>query len=203
MLFLSGNVWESSCLSNSSYGAVPEIALLALKPTGPAGSWLRNGTLDRVAGAEPDRSRRVLDPVLHEDAEAPEAQVGPCGGDGDLPGGARGESQYEARRADVLMIKIFTANDPAQSGLMRSALENAGIRAVLKGEYSFSLRGEAAAVPGNSYPTVWVAEADRERARKIVDQFEKGVEGESWTCKKCGTVLEPQFKACWKCSGQS
>jgi len=54
---------------------------------------------------------------------------------------------------------------------------------------------------------VLVDEADVERARAIVQDFERsrknprpvaGAE-ESWVCANCGEMIEPQFTDCWKC----
>jgi hypothetical protein len=49
-----------------------------------------------------------------------------------------------------------------------------------------------------------VNEADLPAAQLIIDEFRQGGPAKthpqpSWTCPKCGEVLEGQFTTCWKC----
>jgi rubrerythrin len=49
-------------------------------------------------------------------------------------------------------------------------------------------------------PQIWIRNSlDEARARELIAQLRQPVEGEPWTCRHCGEVLEPQFSQCWNC----
>ena len=54
-----------------------------------------------------------------------------------------------------------------------------------------------------SRPTVWVRDADFERAADLVDAMAHAMEnppvGFPWRCSGCMEENEPQFDICWKC----
>ena len=103
------------------------------------------------------------------------------------------------------MREVYTARDAVDARLMKELLESRGLRAVSRGE-PLSILGINIPL-GRVFPSVWVEEADFERAREIVDAFnrslereqEEAAEAEPWTCPKCGEHLEGQFLECWSC----
>ena len=100
------------------------------------------------------------------------------------------------------MIKIYTAAHPVDAHLLRGALESAGIEAQVRGDFQFSLRGEAP-VTTDTLPTVWILDdTDLDAASAIVREFEQrpapGPVG-TWICGACGEINEEMFDVCWKC----
>ena len=100
------------------------------------------------------------------------------------------------------MIKLYTAAHPVDAHLLRGALEAAGIEAQVRGDFQFSLRGEAP-MTTDTLPTVWILDdSDLEAATAIVRQFEQrsapGPVG-TWVCPSCREVNEEPFDVCWKC----
>ena len=72
------------------------------------------------------------------------------------------------------MIEIYRAAHPVQAHLLRGLLESEGIAAVVLGEFSFNVRGEAP-MTTETLPRVCVEnEADVPRAREIAASFDKG-----------------------------
>jgi len=66
--------------------------------------------------------------------------------------------------------------------------------------------------PGELGPSIWVRDADVDRAETLLEEFERLQREESrrafaetearqspWQCPNCGEALEAQFHACWKC----
>ncbi len=99
------------------------------------------------------------------------------------------------------MIRLYSAADPLQAHVLRGALEAAGIHAEVRQDALFSTRGETP-VTFDTLPEVWVAEADLEPARQIVEELERApapAAGEPWVCRGCGESVEAQFDRCWSC----
>ena len=49
-------------------------------------------------------------------------------------------------------------------------------------------------------PQLWLRNAlDEPRARELIAQLRRPVDGDSWACAVCGELLEPQFSQCWNC----
>ena len=99
------------------------------------------------------------------------------------------------------MRRIFSAQYPLEVHEVRLFLESQGIDAKVFGDNSALVTGFAfnpAAEPG-----VFVKEADADRAMDLVQQFMEqprdDIGTQTWTCPKCGTKVEEQFDACWKC----
>lgn len=122
------------------------------------------------------------------------------------------------------MKKIYEARDGVQANLLKSVLEDRGIRAVVQDARLQPLLGELPLI----FPSVWVAEEDEERARGIATEFDSGgpeskqqsdmqddsaeeggaresktQEEGSWTCPSCGERNGSHFSECWKCSGET
>lgn len=100
------------------------------------------------------------------------------------------------------MVKAYVAAGPMQAHLFQDLLAAEGIDAVIQGEDLFAMRGELP-LTNDTLPSIWVREADFERARELVLEFEEGANpdatGAAWTCPTCGEELESQFMVCWNC----
>lgn len=72
---------------------------------------------------------------------------------------------------DQRLVEIYRARDNIHAHLIRSALDDAGIRAEITGE---SLQGALGEIPFGwpTAPRILVAEADAPRAREIIDRLE-------------------------------
>jgi len=96
---------------------------------------------------------------------------------------------YEARNlTEAEQVKSLLASEQIAATVQSGALEN--------------VFGEMAS-NSETLPTVWVNDSDSDKAMKLVDEFKKGpLENArmTWTCPRCGEVLEGQFSRCWKCN---
>lgn len=101
------------------------------------------------------------------------------------------------------MKQVYTAANPLEAELVRGLLEARGIRATVRGEALFSLRGQVP-MTADTLPTVWVDEDEFARGREIIaDYLSDGTASRagarSWVCPRCREWLEPQFTSCWRC----
>ncbi|MDQ3169264.1 MAG: DUF2007 domain-containing protein [Acidobacteriota bacterium] len=101
------------------------------------------------------------------------------------------------------MIEVYRAAHPAQAHLLRGLLEAEGIEAVVIGEFSFNVRGEAP-MTTDTLPRVCVVNIeDAGRARALAVEFDRGTpavaDAVTWICSQCGETIEGQFGECWKC----
>jgi hypothetical protein len=103
-------------------------------------------------------------------------------------------------------LAIYSARDVMQAEFLVQVLASHEIEAQVVGAALSTLIGYVPA----SMVKVHVAEADADRARAVVDEFERsgrggarrgGTEAEAspWTCANCGETIEPQFTECWNC----
>jgi hypothetical protein len=98
------------------------------------------------------------------------------------------------------MKQVYIASDAMMANLLVTMLHSKGYFAVIRDERLSNLR------PGNVavYPTVWVHDEDFDEARKIAIEFDAQSTGKtskpSWTCPKCGEMLDGSFEECWKCA---
>jgi hypothetical protein len=96
------------------------------------------------------------------------------------------------------MREVYTAKDPLDAAAMQDFLQAHGILAVVLGEMAFAIIGQA----GFGAPTVSVSDEDANRARLLIEEFERTndrVQEPSWRCPSCDEINEPQFEACWQC----
>lgn len=113
------------------------------------------------------------------------------------------------------MRHLYTARDAMDATFLRGLLEQEGIRAVVQGEALQETWGNLN-LTQESLPSVWVDDADAERATPIVDEYrrrdaanadEPGTDPDepaaavrpTWACPNCGRPNEVQFTACWHC----
>ena len=104
-------------------------------------------------------------------------------------------------------VVIYAAHDDTQAQFLAQVLASHEIEAEVTGGALQVLAGYLPATYAR--PEVRVAEADVERAKPVVAQFERSrrramVEKStdpdaSWACPNCGELIEPQFTDCWKC----
>lgn len=122
------------------------------------------------------------------------------------------------------MRHIYTARDAMDASFLRGLLEQEGIHAVVQGEALQETWGNLN-LSKESLPTVWVDDADVERAAPVVEEYRKVdqtnaarsdeddspstsvapsvdavADKKGWTCANCGSTNEPQFDRCWHCT---
>jgi len=93
------------------------------------------------------------------------------------------------------MKLLYSSDDIRGIGLVRSALDNAGI--------AYKMQNETMPYPGAIfYPEIWVIEdSEFARACELREAVTKlpATRQSAWTCPSCGEKLEGQFESCWKC----
>lgn len=97
------------------------------------------------------------------------------------------------------MKLIFTSVDLVAVSELKDLLESAGFTCFINNEVSSTLTG---GIPqGEAMPELWIEEDAREaEAVQIKKEWlSPQIQGNAWTCPKCGERLEPQFTSCWKC----
>ncbi len=95
------------------------------------------------------------------------------------------------------LVCIYRGAGPTDAYLLRHFLEGNEIRALVRGDL-VSLRGE---IPiGEAWPSLWVPEADRERAEALVRRYHgPQLVHPRWSCPGCREVNEATFEWCWNC----
>lgn len=84
---------------------------------------------------------------------------------------------------------------------LRNLLENVGIECRMKNEFLYSAAGEVP--PTETWPELWVAEADFDRAQALLDDAMADKSNlPQWRCRECGEWMEGQFGACWRCGAE-
>jgi hypothetical protein len=95
------------------------------------------------------------------------------------------------------MKRVYRAASLLQVAHARNVLISAGIECELRNIY---LAGAAGDLPMmETWPQVYVAEADEQRALRALARAQTSQAGASWICEECGENLEPQFTCCWRC----
>lgn len=97
------------------------------------------------------------------------------------------------------MRKIHTAESLVEVAHLRNILESAGITCLVRND---RLGGVAGEIPFlECWPELWIREPGQElRARGLIEQaLRPRPTGGSWTCPRCGELLEAQFSECWRC----
>jgi rubrerythrin len=81
---------------------------------------------------------------------------------------------------------------------LAAALRAAGIDCEVR---NTALSGALGEIPFlECAPQIWIRNSlDEARARELIARLREPVEGEPWTCGRCGELLEPQFSQCWNC----
>jgi hypothetical protein len=101
------------------------------------------------------------------------------------------------------MKRLFTATnsiDGANIEMLKSLLEEAEIRCMIRNEYLSSAMGEVPFL--ESSPELWILkDEDYLRANAMLETWRNTrIEvGEPWVCAQCGESIEGQFTSCWQC----
>ncbi len=104
------------------------------------------------------------------------------------------------------MKRVFQASDFYSAQLIKAYLNDNGIEATVNGELLMGAIGE---IPADSYPSVWLLDAEEyDQAKKLISQYEQNLaemanvnKDVQWLCAECGESIEGQFSQCWKCGG--
>ncbi len=97
------------------------------------------------------------------------------------------------------MIRAYVATNLTQAHLIRGFLDSEGIFSVVRGEHLVAIQGEVP-ITMDTLPSIWVNEADRETARRLIDQaLQSQLIFEDWVCPDCSETIEGQFTECWQC----
>lgn len=92
---------------------------------------------------------------------------------------------------------VYSNPDPSITHLVRNALENAGIDAVIQGQRPGAAMGELP--PVAAWSEVWVTDRVDEARAIVAEVTTDAPAGEPWTCGACGETLEAHFGMCWSC----
>ena len=97
------------------------------------------------------------------------------------------------------MKRIYSAPVLALVENIKNVLELNGIESTISNQYLNAVVGELP--PIETWPQLWVAEQDADRASEIIEATKTDVSQsqETWVCSKCGEELEGQFTECWNC----
>lgn len=94
--------------------------------------------------------------------------------------------------------RLHTADNPTEIGLVRGLLEAEGIATRVRSMDLWAAAVEIYFAEG-ARPSVWVTDAQLERARKVLAESDRRGRDPDWICPKCGERLEGQFTVCWQC----
>jgi hypothetical protein len=97
------------------------------------------------------------------------------------------------------MKRVYTAESAIQVAHVKNLLATEGIAAEMRNE---RLGGGTGDIPFlETWPELWVAELDFDRAQELIEQevHGPGLEEPPWTCRSCGEEVEGQFSECWNC----
>ena len=98
------------------------------------------------------------------------------------------------------MPKVFTDQNIASVGSIKSYLESHDIKCQLRNEYSSSVMGEVAFF--DVWPEVWVTDKDALRAKELVAEMRQATpNGPAWICQDCQESNPGTFEICWQCGG--
>jgi hypothetical protein len=96
------------------------------------------------------------------------------------------------------MRRLYIAGNLPEAYLIVYMLEADGILAQVFNE---NAQGGVGELPfTHAYPEVWVEDGAYERAREIVDNYERPRQPQqSWLCPNCAEKNPESFDVCWQC----
>jgi len=97
-------------------------------------------------------------------------------------------------------MNIYSAANPTEAHILCELLKQHNIKAEVRGEGIFSLRGELP-MTEESDPYVWLLNPRQQsEATQIVDEFKHHQHNSpEWRCNHCNEINEGQFAICWQC----
>ncbi len=96
------------------------------------------------------------------------------------------------------MIKIHLAHDIQQANLILHYLEQHNIKAIILNQYTQGALGELPFT--QTYPEIWVDESLGNKAKKLINEFEKlPLTDKTIICKNCDENNPENFETCWSC----
>lgn len=95
------------------------------------------------------------------------------------------------------MKRVFRAASLIQVAHARNVLLTAGIQSELRNQYLAGALGDLPML--ETWPQLFVEDGDEQLALRALARAAAAPAGASWTCDRCGEVLEPQFTSCWRC----
>lgn len=97
------------------------------------------------------------------------------------------------------MKQVFTDQNIALVGSVRSYLQDQGIACQLRNEHTSSVMGEVSFFL--VWPEIWVADADAAQALELLKEIRKPLaQGEDWVCANCQERNPVTFEVCWQCN---
>lgn len=98
------------------------------------------------------------------------------------------------------MKKVFTHENRMIVYNMKNLLQGEGIDTLLKNEFSGGGVGDLPVF--DTWPELWVGDAQLAQARILLQRVAQTPPGAAWRCAGCGEQNEAGFGLCWNC-GQS
>ena len=97
------------------------------------------------------------------------------------------------------MKRVFTADNIAEAGLMRSYLEQHDIPSMLRNEHTSAVIGDLPFVDNN--PEIWVDDLSCDRALGLIKQIQQPSSAfqRDWDCHNCHEDNPGNFELCWQC----
>lgn len=102
------------------------------------------------------------------------------------------------------MQKVYTNENIALVGNIKSFLEHQGYACILKNEFSSSVMGEVAFF--EVWPELWIL--DDTKYHEVIALLEDKYESPTthnidWHCPKCAEQNTGSFEICWQCQTQN
>ncbi|MBX2857725.1 MAG: DUF2007 domain-containing protein [Cellvibrionaceae bacterium] len=95
------------------------------------------------------------------------------------------------------MKQLYTHENKMMVENMRNHLRQAGIEALMKNEFSGGGIGELS--PLETWPELWVSNAEYSRAKAVLATLREPILADNWHCNNCDEENEGNFEICWKC----
>lgn len=98
------------------------------------------------------------------------------------------------------MRKIYSCSNIIELSPYKFALEAAGIKYLIKNEFSQGAVGELP--PTESWSQIWVInQQDADKAKHICSQVElkQKASDSEWLCSHCNETNASSFEYCWQC----
>ncbi len=98
------------------------------------------------------------------------------------------------------MRKVYSCSSVIELSPYQFALDAAGIKYLIKNEFSQGATGEIPAT--ESWPQLWVIdEQDFEKAQQLCTsvEAEQKQNNADWQCSNCNEINASSFEYCWQC----